>query len=358
MDAGRVQAGIGLATPDAGLITLARPILEGNELKYLTECITSGYVTHAGRFERAFEEGFSRRFGVPSLATSSGTGALHLALLSLGVGPGDEVIVPDLTFGATASVVLAVGARPVIVDVDPDTWGMDRDRLFSFITKKTRAIIPVHLYGIDAGDFSQFGIPVIEDACESLGMVPIRGQMACYSFYGNKGLTTGEGGMLCGDFRNAKEWRDGGFDSQYRHTVPGLNYRMSNLQAAVGLAQLERFDDLLAKRLANARAFSSQIRGRGQWLFCAETENPVALARHLKENGVDTRPIFTPLHLCPAFRQYAKGKYKVAERTWETHLCLPTGPHVSQEQQQKIVGLINGSGLLRKPADRDCQRAA
>ena len=134
-------------------LSLCQPDLKGRELEYLTECIQTGYVTHAGRFERDFEQAFSKRFGVPALATSSGTAALHIALLSLGVGPGDEVLVPDLTFGATASVVLAVGARPVLVDIRGDTWGLDRERVFNVINKKTRAIIPVHLYGEDAGDF-------------------------------------------------------------------------------------------------------------------------------------------------------------------------------------------------------------
>jgi perosamine synthetase len=262
-------------------------------------------------------------------------------LLSLGIGPGDDVIVPDLTFGATASVVLAVGARPVLVDVRRDTWGLDKDRIFQVLTKKTRAIIPVHLYGEDAGTFTQFGIPVIEDACESLGMVPIRGQMACYSFYGNKPITTGEGGMLCGDYGNAKEWRNGGFDSDYRNTVPGLNYRMSNLQAAVGLAQLERFDELLSARLRNVKAYRESLPGFGKWLFCVETESPKALQQHLKENGVESRPVFTPLHLSPAFRVYAKGKYKVSEEIWMHHLALPTGPHLKEEEQERVVNLVS-----------------
>lgn len=340
------------------MIPLARPILEGNELKYLTECITEGYVTHVGRFEAEFERAFSKRFNVPAIATSSGTGALHLALLSLGIGAGDEVLVPDLTFGATASVVLAVGAKPVLVDVDPVTWGMDKERIFSVLNKKTRAIIPVSLYGIDAGDYSQFGIPVIEDSCESLGMVPIRGQMACFSFYGNKVITTGEGGMLCGKFGNAQLWRDGGFDSQYRHEVPGLNYRLSNMQAAVGLAQLERLDHLLGLRLANAERYAKELRGKGKWLFCAETKNPIALGQYLKEQGVETRPVFTPLHLCPAFRAYAKGKYKVSELVWQTHLCLPTGPHVSPAEITKITELVDGFDNLRNTPDLSRKRAA
>jgi perosamine synthetase len=342
----------------AAFTPLARPILEGNEKKYLIECIETGYVTHAGRFEGAFEKAFSERFNTPCIATSSGTGALHLALLSLGVGPGDEVIVPDLTFGATASVVLAVGARPVLVDIDPNTWGLDRNRLLGVINKKTRAIIPVHLYGEDAGDFSQFGIPVIEDACESLGMVPIRGQMACYSFYGNKVITTGEGGMLCGDFGNAADYRDGGFDQDYRNTLPGLNYRMSNLQAAVGLAQLERFDALCERRLQNARAYAEKLAGRGKWLFVAETSRPGDLQRHLKEHGIDTRPVFTPLHRSPAFRMYAKGNYKNADHVWQNGLCLPTGPHVSLQQVEKIAGLINGFVQLHRTKKLDHKHAA
>lgn len=340
----------------SSFIPLAKPDLSGNELKYLTECITEGYVTHAGRFERDFERAFGERFGCPSLATSSGTGALHLALLSLGVGAGDEVIVPALTFGATASAVLAVGARPVFVDVDEATWGLDKKRVMGVLTRKTRAIIPVHLYGEDAGDFRQFGIPVIEDACEALGMVPVRGNLAAYSFYGNKGLTTGEGGMLCGDLGNAKDYRDGGFDKHYRHTVPGLNYRMSNMQAAVGLAQLERFDDMLSVRLANARRYAESLPGKGKWLFCVEAEDPAGLQAHLKENGIESRPIFTPLHLCPAYRVYAKGKYRVSEEVWSRHLCLPTGPHLTQEQQERVIACV--FGYLQRSSHRDSKRAA
>jgi perosamine synthetase len=322
-------------------LSLCQPDLSGNELLYLTECIKTGYVTHAGRFERDFEKAFSERFKTPCIATSSGTGALHLALLSLGIGAGDEVLVPDLTFGATASAVLAVGAKPILIDIDPETWGLDRRKVLSYLNKKTRAIIPVHLYGEDAGDFTQFGIPVIEDSCESLGMVPLRGKISCFSFYGNKPVTTGEGGMLCGDYGNAKEWRDGGFDQDYRNTVPGLNYRMSNLQAAVGLAQLERFDEMLDGRLRNAEAYSQALPGKGKWLFCVETENPRGLQKHLKDNGVESRSIFTPLHLSPAFRPYAKGRYKVAEETWMKHLAIPTGPHLTEEQRKQVISLVD-----------------
>lgn len=339
-------------------LSLCQPDLSGNEMKYLTECIETGFVTHAGRFEGEFEQAFGRFVGKTAIATSSGTGALHLALLSLGVGPGDEVIVPNLTFGATASAVLAVGAKPVLVDVDPATWGLDRQRIFGVLNRKTRAIIPVHLYGEDAGDFTQFGIPVIEDSCEALGLVPIRGRMACYSFYGNKVITTGEGGMLCGDLGNARDYRDGGFDREYRNVLPGLNYRMSNLQAAVGLAQLERIDALLGARLRNAGRYAELLQGKGKWLFVAQSDDPIALGKHLAGHGIETRPVFTPLHRSPAFRQYAKGRYKVSDEVWSRGLCLPTGPHVSLEQVEKIAGLIHGFHELHRTKDSRHQRAA
>jgi perosamine synthetase len=326
------------------MIPLARPDLSGNEKKYLTECIETGYVTHAGRFEEAFEKAFQERFKTRAIATSSGTGALHLALLSLGVGPGDQVLIPCLAFGAVGSVVLACGATPVLIDVDPETWGIDRMKVRTSLTRRTRAIISVHNYGEDAGDLTQFGVPVIEDSCEALGMVPHRGKMVCYSFYGNKVITTGEGGMLCGEFGEAAAFRDGGFDSEYRNHIPGLNYRMSNMQAAVGLAQIERFDSLLERRLKNVEIYNRNIKGRGKWLFCVQTEDPMGLAAYLKEHGVDSRPIFTPMHRSPAFRMYAKGRYKESDHIWETHLCLPTGPHVTPEQAQTITELIDEFG--------------
>ena len=323
------------------MIAFAEPDLRGNELKYLTECIETNYVTHAGRFERDFESAFQAKFGRPALATSSGTGALHLALIALGVGHGDEVIVPSLTFGATAAVVRAVGAKPVLVDCDAASWCLDKSRTYDAITSRTKAIIPVHLYGCDAGDFSDLGLPVIEDACESLGMVPQRGTMTCYSFYGNKTITTGEGGMLCGEFGDAKLWRDGGFDEAYVNIVAGLNYRMSNLQAAVGLAQIERFDDLLEMRLNNARRYAAKLAGRGKWLFVATVRNPKLVQQRLKASGIDSRPVFTPLHLSPAFK--CDGSFENSERIWRHGLCLPTGPHLSTEQQKQIVEICQST---------------
>lgn len=323
----------------AALVALAKPSLEGNERKYLLEAFDSGYLTHHGLFEDRFENEFGRWIGRPSLATSSGTGALHLALLSLGIGRGDEVILPALTFGATASVVVQVGARPVLVDVEPDTFGINWRHARGKVNRRTKAVISVHLYGEDAG-IEDLGVPVIEDSCEGLGMVPVRGHLAAFSFYGNKVMTTGEGGMLCGNLGNARKYRDGGFTTQdYSMEVPGLNYRMTNLQAAIGCAQLERIDELVGRRLQNAQRYAQALKGKGKWLFVASTPNPVSLASHLRASGIETRPVFRPLHLTPAFKDV--GKFKSAEKIWETGLCLPTGPHLTEEQQEKVIQLVD-----------------
>lgn len=324
-------------------IPLAEPSLSGNEREYLLKAFDSGYLTHNGEWEDRFEEQFGKWIGRPALATSSGTGALHVALLSLGVGHGDEVICPALTFGASASVIVACGAKPVFVDVQ-ENGCIDWSHAHRRVNKRTKAILSVHLYGVDACTEDSY-VPVIEDACESLGMVEPKGHCSAYSFYGNKPITTGEGGMLVGNLGNARKYRDGGFTNTYDMEVPGLNYRMTNLQAAVGCAQLERIDDLVGKRLANAAFYQKHLKGFGRWLFVAEVDNPVVVANHLKEHGIDTRPVFRPLHLTKAFR--TDGKFKRSEKIWETGICLPTGPHVTQEQQEKIVELVNESRKLQ-----------
>ena len=322
-------------------IPLAKPDLSGNEKLYVSEALENGELSHRGPFVRRLEDDFSRYVGKTSLAVSSGTAAIHLALLSLNIGSGDEVIIPVLCFGTLASVVLAVGAKPVILDIDPDTWGLDRGLVRKYVNERTKAIVPVNLYGIDAGGFRGFGVPVVEDACESLGMVSPRGDIVCYSLYANKVVTTGEGGMISTNIPTTKAYRDGGFDENYLHTIPGLNYRMTNIQAAIGVAQMERLGGLVSQRIVNAELYSSILYGKGRWLFVADVENPVAVAGKLP--GIETRPVFTPLHRCPAFKPYASGEYSNADRVWKNGLCLPTGPHVTQEQVKMICNMIEAA---------------
>lgn len=315
-------------------IPLACPSLEGNERKYLLEAFDSGYLSHQGSFEDRFEREFSEWIGKESIATSSGTAALHLALLASGIGRGDEVIVPSMTFGATASVIRHVGAFPVLVDGD---FSIDWDEVRKRINYRTKAIMVVHLYGERTEIPEDIQVPIIEDCCEALWIRPRN--IGCYSFYGNKVITTGEGGMLVGADESARLFRDGGFDSEYDMAVPGLNYRLTNLQAAVGCAQLERADDLIARRFRNAAYYKQRLPGKGKWLFVVRTSDPKGLQTHLKGHGIDSRPVFKPLHLSPAFQQ--EGYFPKAMDMWQNGLCLPTGPHLQEEELIRVTNLVD-----------------
>lgn len=318
----------------ATFVPLAQPDLNGNERKYLLEAFDSGYLSHQGTFEDRFEREFSSWIGKPAIATSSGTAALHLALLAMGIGRGHEVIVPSMTFGATASVVHHSGAWPILVDGD---FSIDWNQVRQKINFRTKAIIIVHLYGEKTEIPEDIKVPIIEDSCEALWIRPAN--IGCYSFYGNKVITTGEGGMLVGAPEIARLYRDGGFDSDYGMEVPGLNYRLTNLQAAVGCAQLERADDLISRRLRNASYYKQRLPGRGKWLFVVKTDHPLELKSYLKDHGIDSRPVFKPLHLSPVFQQ--EGHFPKALGMWRSGLCLPTGPHVNEQQLERICNLVN-----------------
>jgi perosamine synthetase len=313
-----------MATP------VAKPDLTQHETRHLYKAIESGYLTHRGEYEGKFERLFSKTVSRPAMATSSGTGALHIALLSLGIGRGDEVIVPDFTFGATASVVANVGAKPILVDGVPMDW----NKVKQAITRRTKAIIPVHIYG-ERCHFEDVGIPIIEDSCEALGYVEPTGTMAAYSFYGNKVITSGEGGMLVGYNERSKGFRDGGFTEDYDMHCFGLNYRMTNMQAAVGFAQLERLQEILNARNAGVSVYKDMLDGMGKWMFVAKTRNPESLAAHLKQRGIESRPVFKPLHLTKAFEFH--GSFPESVKFWKTGLCLPTGTHVTKEHAHFIA---------------------
>lgn len=323
-------------------IPLSRPDFSGNELKYVTDCVKTGWVSYRGSYEKRFEEHLSWFFGKPALSTSSGTGALHLALLRYGIGEGDEVILPNITFGACASVIKAVGARPVFVDVN-ENCVINADQIEVEVTAQTKAIMPVHLYGMEC-DMKKInkiakrhGLKVIEDSCEAFGLVNPQGDVTCFSFYANKMITTGEGGAIVGDLGDVEQWRNGGFDHEYVHHIPGLNYRMTNLQAALGLAQVERLPELIGQRLRVANYYQSNLDGFGKWLFCVKTKDKQGLQKHLTDNGVEVRPIFYPLNKCPAYK--SEGDFPVSEHIWRTHLCIPT--NVKDEEAEFITRKIH-----------------
>lgn len=305
-----------------------------HETRHLWFSVKDGYLTHRGEYEHKFQRLFSKTVGRNAIATSSGTGALHCALLALGIGRGDEVIVPTLTFGATAAVVVHCGAKPVFVDGVPMDW----EAVKKAVTKRTKAIIPVHIYG-ERCEFEDIGIPIIEDACEALGYVEPKGTYAAYSFYGNKVISCGEGGMLVGDdLTKAGLYRNGGFTEDYDCLVAGLNYRMTNMQAAIGFAQLERLKEILDKRNRSLAVYQNLLEGFGKWLFVAKTSDPRSLAAHLKKHGIETRPVFKPLHLSQAYNQV--GYFPKAVEFWKTGLCLPTGSHVTEQQAKYIAKLV------------------
>jgi perosamine synthetase len=315
------------------MISLSKPDLTKLETQHLYKAIESGYLTYRGEYVGRFERLFQKTVLRPSLATSSGTGALHVALLALGIGRDDEVIVPTLTFGTCASVVIAVGATPVFVDGVPMNW----DAVKKAVTRKTKAIMPVHIYG-EKCHFEDIGIPVVEDCCEALGYVEPTARMSAYSFYANKVITCGEGGMLVGDIEDAKGFRDGGFAEDYDMLYPGLNYRLTNLQAAIGYAQLGRLKELLDKRAIGLQVYKDMLKGFGKWLFVVKTKDPRGLAEHLKKNDIETRPVFKPLHLSRSFE--SKGRFPQAEEFWKTGLCLPTGSHITEQDAKTIAKLV------------------
>ncbi len=340
-------------------IYLDAPNVGELEKEYLARAIDAGYVSTAGPFVGEFEERFAGYLGVnAAVSTQSGTAALRLALHELGVGPGDEVIVPALTFIATANPVSYVGATPVFADVDTDTWTIDPSDMEKRVTDRTKAVIPVHIYGNPCpmdeilAIARARGLYVIEDATESLGALykgrhtGTIGDFGCFSFNGNKLITTGGGGMITGNdderLRHIKflvnQARDAG--GGYYHPEIGFNERMTNIEAALGLAQLERLEGFLEMKRRFRAIYREGLEGSGTaklqkecpdgrssfWLTCALFDrrvNPDNLLERMKAEGVPARRVFTPLVECPPYAKYKDGDYGNAYGIFERGICLP-----------------------------------
>jgi perosamine synthetase len=327
---------------------------------------------------REFEAAFARRVGaVDAVACSSGTAALHLTLSVLGIGPGDEVIIPAFTMIAVCNAVLYAGAKPVLVDVDPRTWTMDPDQTARRVTRRTKAILAVHTYGqparmdILARIARERGLLLIEDAAEALG-ASYRGRAigtwgpAAFSLYANKVITTGEGGMVAVPSRalgvKLRTLRDHGFssDRHFWHRVIGYNYRMTSLQAAIGLAQLERFDTLLEARRRNARLYRAALGDvaglvlpaqisaakSADWVFGfvagpAYGRTRDVLRGILARRGIETRAFFTPLHLQPVHRRLFHGeRYRVSEALGARGLYLPSSSDLTSARISYVAECV------------------
>jgi len=358
------------------MIPVAEPIIGDKEKAYVNDCLNSGWISSLGKYVTAFEEGFAgfcgARFGI---ATSNGTTALHLALVVAGIGPGDEVLLPTLTFIATANAVHYCGAKPVFLDSEPRTWNLDPARIEEKITPRTRAIIVVHLYGhpVDMDPVMtiarRHNLIVIEDAAEAHGAqykgrpVGSIGHLAAFSFYGNKIITTGEGGMVLTDdpalAERARSLRDHGMDAhkRYWHPVIGYNYRMTNIQAAIGLGQLERIEELIALRRRNAALYNRylcQVPGitlppeeswakSVYWMYSILLDERFPLGRDdflvaLKTRGVDSRPFFYPIHTNPPY--CTDERFPVAESLAARGLNLPSGATLTPAQVETICSII------------------
>lgn len=353
-------------------ISVCEPLLGGRESEYVQECLNENWISSRGKYIQKFEEGFARYCGCSEgITTTSGTSALHLALAALGIGQGDEVIVPAFTMAACVLAVIYTGATPVLIDSEPETWNMDVNQLESRITQRTRAIMPVHIYGhpCDMSPIlsvaSKHGLWVVEDAAEAHGAeyngkrVGGIGHAGCFSFYANKIITTGEGGMVVtNDTRLAEKARalkDLAHSSQRRflHTEIGFNYRMTNLQAAIGLAQLERIGELSEMRRQNARRYNSILADvpgvrlpvekswarNVYWMYSIVLESNSGTSRDslmgsLAKQGIETRPMFIPMHRQPAFNNrglFMGENYPIADELDHNGLNLPSGSGLGNE---------------------------
>jgi perosamine synthetase len=315
---------------------VADVVLDGNEREYVLDCLQSGWISGSGAYVRRFEEDFADYCGTKhAIAVANGTVALHVALLALGIGPGDEVIVPDLTFVASANAVTYCGARPVLVDIDPHTWTISPEDVSRKLTPATKAIMPVHVYGHPAEMTPLYqlnerhGLHIVEDAAEAHG-AEYRGRrtgglgtLATFSFFGNKIITTGEGGMVTtnDDDLAAKMrlLRGQGMDPERRYWFPlvGYNYRMTNIQAAIGVAQLERIDWFVERRRQVASWYAAHLADTDLvlpveeswaksvfWLYSVVVAPGIdrdELIGQLAAKGIETRPFFHPLHRLPPY---------------------------------------------------------
>ena len=356
------------------MISVNAPSLGRKELNLISECIKTGWISHEGPFVKKFEDAFAQfcnaKYGV---ACSSGTAALHLGFISLGINKNDEVIIPTFTMIATAYALIYIGAKPVLVDAEPRTWNMDVGQIEDKLGKRTKAILPVHIYGhpVKMDTVWQIArstkILIFSDSSEAHG-AEFKGikagalcDAAAFSFYANKIVTTGEGGMVVTNRKRVAEraryFRNMAFQkkTRYLHKDVGYNYRMTNLQAAIGLAQTQRIEESISKKRKIAHLYDGRLKGiegittpieeswakNVYWVYgILIDEKILGLSRdkfreELYKEGIDTRPFFIPMHKQPVFRKmglFLREKYPVSEDIAKRGLCLPSGLNLNEKQ--------------------------
>lgn len=364
-------------------IAVCEPQILGRELEYVTDAIKTAWISSSGGYVDKFERKFAEYLGVRhAVTTTSGTTALHLALVAAGVGPGDEVLIPAFTMIATAAAVCYTGAKPVFVETDPASWNLDPADVARKLGPRTKAIIPVHVYGhacdMDALTAVLAGraVTVIEDAAEAIGS-EYKGrrcgslsELACFSFFANKLITTGEGGMVVTNddelngrlryFKNLAFPRSG--PRRYWHEHIGFNYRMPNLLAAFGLGQLECVDQFLVNRRRNAQAYNALLGGQrgittppeadytlnSYWMYGVLIEDDFGLTRDevvsaLAAAKIETRTFFISMHRQPALIEYGcdtSGEYPVTDELARKGLYLPSGSGLTQAQIERVASTL------------------
>ncbi len=363
-------------------IPVNEPLLDGNEKKYLAECIDTGWISSEGPFVKRFEEEFAARVGRKhGIAVTNGTAALDAAVEAIGIGPGDEVILPTFTIISCVLQIVRAGATPVLVDADPLTWNMDVAQIEAKITPRTKAIMVVHIYGLPVDmdpvlDICRrHGLKLIEDAAEMIGQTyrgkPCGsfGDISTVSFYPNKHITTGEGGMILTDdddlAEQCRELRNLCFKpgKRFVHERLGWNLRMTNLQAALGVAQLERLDELLEKKRWIGRRYNDLLADLpGVQLPLAQTEyaeniywvyglvlndsiefDAEEAMRRLATLGVGCRPFFYPMHQQPVLRGlglFEGENYQVAERMYQRGFYVPSGLALTEDQILRVADAL------------------
>jgi len=366
------------------MIPVNEPLIGEKELEYVTECLKTGWISSAGRFIEAFEEKWAaycgRKYGI---AVSNGSTALQVGVGCLNLQPGDEVIMPTFTIISCALAVIYNGGVPVLIDSDAETWCMDVSQIEAKITPRTKAIMPVHMYGhpVDMDPVIELAkkhkLKIVEDAAEAHGAeykskkCGSFGDTSCFSFYANKIITTGEGGMVLTDnaeyAEKARSLRNLCFKKNYRfyHTELGHNFRLTNLQAAIGLAQVERVEQLVEKKRWMGKLYTEKLRDIPElqlpiekswaksvyWMYGVVLDKKTGidaseLARRLRKHGVDTRPFFLGMHEQPVLHGLGLCKdehYPVAEKIARQGLYLPSGLTLTENDINTVVAAVKNS---------------
>ena len=363
------------------MIPVCEPLIHEKEIEHVMNCLKSGWISSKGKYVDRFEQEFSAYCGVKyGVTTTSGTTAIHLALAALGIGEGDEVILPTFTMIGSTFPVIYCDAKPVLVDCEPDTWNMDPAKLEEKVTERTKAIMVVHIYGhpVDMAGIwelaKKYNLWLIEDAAEAHGAeykgrkAGGLGNVGCFSFYANKIVTTGEGGMVVTDdevtYQRAVALKDLAHSKEKRflHEHVGFNYRLTNLQAAIGVSQLERIDQLVEVKRRNAALYHEglkEIEGlrlpvekpyakNVYWMYGVVVQEGFGMSSDelqtkLRGKGVETRSFFVPMHRQPVFQKlglFQKESYPVADYISERGLYLPSGLSLTKDQIEYVCKSI------------------